>query len=275
MTPDAPEDLFNQGVKAYDEKKRGEEKYPIAIALYQEALKAFRDRNDDFWIARTLNALGLASHNFALSSLTPDKHQERETGWTNAIEFYQESLNVSSDNRARAAETLRNLSRGYRDLGNYEKAIDANKAALAIYTQELQNIEGVAEKIINLGDTDQSPEQDTEAEYCYLQLIELLEVVSDPSAKEEILIELGNFYYKKGESLRAEFSILENIGLEEFSIALEFFYQAWQINKVTKSLKEREILDRIAESARSASEAIGNRVFELEDFPPPPITSRP
>jgi tetratricopeptide (TPR) repeat protein len=277
MTPDAPEDLFNQGVAAYDAKD-----YPTAIALYQDALKVFRDLNDTFWIARTLNALGLASHNSALkisrSTLAPDKLQERRIGLTNAIQFYQDSLAVSSDNRVRAAETLSNLGEGYRELGHYDQAIKDNKEALEIYVQELQYLDSVAEKKVSplrsLGSIYQSLDQDTEAERYYLQLIELLEVISDTRTKGEILIELGDFYSKKGKSLRVEFPTTKNIGLKEFSTALEFFYKAWQISKISRGIKETEILKKIVESASDASDA--SVLFaEIQDFPPSPIPSRP
>ncbi|MDX2231428.1 MAG: tetratricopeptide repeat protein [Leptolyngbyaceae cyanobacterium bins.349] len=275
---EAAEALFDEGVIEYD---RGQ--YDNAIAKYQEALTIFRNLNDAIWSARALNALGLAFHNQALSLAfyTPGDIGEREKAFTNAAQSYQESLQFSIEDRGRTAEIFTNLGEAYKGIGNYSEAIKAYQKALEIYSQELQNLEnirGIRIRVLIVGLSHLQLKQYDESEMYCKQALEILAGVEDIE-QVNLLVELGDLYFSKGEKVLEEGS---SDGLEEFSIALEFFYKAWQIHRssvkqqggIFARQQEKDILERISTTSGRAANCI-EPPRTIDDTPPTIITPRP
>ncbi|MCH7665608.1 MAG: CHAT domain-containing protein [Acidobacteria bacterium] len=177
------------GVFARGEELRRQRDYDSAARSYQDALQLWREIDDRFWQAETLDRLGFV--NAALGQ------------WEDALRSHQESARffaIVGDSRSESlALNWQASARFY--LGQVQEALNDFQRALELRPDSDDNERAIL--LINLAQTYQALGEIAEASEHYDQARRLLADGGDSAAKAQILHQLGFLYRTLGEAARA------------------------------------------------------------------------
>jgi tetratricopeptide (TPR) repeat protein len=199
-----------------------------SIAAFQEAIARYRNQDNLLAQMKSLIHLG----NFSIS----------QSRYTEAIEFYQQSLNIAHEMGDRGGEAilLGNLGIAYQSLGQYPRAIEFHQQSLDI-EREIGDRGGEAASLGSLGNA-------------YHSLGQYPRAIEFHQQHHNIAREIGN---RGGEA-----KSLSNLGLtyqflEQYPRAIEFYQQSLDI--------AREIGDRGGEAASLGN--LGLAYYSLRQYP--------
>ncbi|MEP0858847.1 CHAT domain-containing tetratricopeptide repeat protein [Trichocoleus sp. DQ-U1] len=266
QTPDArkaeADRLLQQGI---EQAQSGQ--VEAALQSWQQALSLYREIQDPFGEANTLNNLGIAYYSLG--------------DYAKAIEYYQQSLAIAKGIKDRSSEgnALGNLGLAYNLLGDYAKAIDYHQQSLTI-AREIKDRQGEGNALGNLGGAYSSLGDYAKAIDYHQQSLAIKREIKDRLGEGTSLGNLGVAYSSLGDYAKAidyhqqrlaiareikhrlgEGQSLGNLGVAYFSLgdytkAIDYHQQHLAI--------AREIKDRLGEGGALGN--LGVAYFSLGDY---------
>jgi len=185
---DAAAKALKEGLQLY--RQGTAEALKGAIALFEQALKLYREAGDRRGEATTLTNIG---------SVYSDLGEQQK-----ALEYYSQSLPLrrATGDRGGEATTLNNIGSVYSDLGEQQKALEYYSQSLPLL-RAVGDRRGEARTLNNIGLVySELGEQQKALEY-YSQSLPLLRAVGDHSGEAVTLNNIGSVYSDLGEKQKA------------------------------------------------------------------------
>lgn len=149
-----------------------------------------------------------------------------EERWPQALERYQELLELQRQNRYRSgeAETLFQMGRVYFAMGEHPRAVETYAQALALRRQ-LHDQKGEAETLVAIGVVQNLQGDRPKALEYYQQALSLQNAINDQRGQAITLFRLGEVYFLLGEKQKALDSLNQSLlkgGAEREGLALNY-----------------------------------------------------
>lgn len=173
---EAPPNVRAQALSRAGALWRDQGDYQQATVFFEEALQLYRELNDKWGIAATLNGIGYVLH--------------EQGDFDRATALYEESLSLFrelGDKRA-AAYLLNNLGNVAKEQADYPRAARIHEGALALFRQ-LTDKRALSASLNNLGEIAQHTGEYDRAEIFHRESLELKRELADTRG---IALSLGN-----------------------------------------------------------------------------------
>ncbi len=214
--------LYVHLIKSWQTQQRPEQEaaarfqYAHVLNDYQQWPQAMAEleRAEQLW--KTQDMTQFTKNRQAIVHLLKGTVYSQQGYWDQAIEFYQQALELYQElrNRQGQATSLGNLGIVYRQQGYWDQAIEFLEQALEL-KKELEDRQGQASILGNLGNVYRRQGHLDQAIEFFKQALELMKELGDRQGQATVLGDLGNVYFQQG----------------HLDQAVEFYQQALELQK--------------------------------------------
>ncbi|MEG4234435.1 CHAT domain-containing protein [Microcoleus sp. Pol11C3] len=188
--------------------------------------------------------------------------------YSQAIEYYQQSLNIHRDtnNRYAEANSLNNLGNIYSLLGEYSQAIDYHQRAINIQ-RDIGNRGGEAESLNALGNIYDAQGEYLQAIECHQQCLNIQRETDNPHGQATSWRDLGSAYHSLGEYQRA--SECQQQSLDMARKLNSYYREANSLNALGStyvSLGKHELAIEYSQKSLNLDKKINNRYGEANSL---------